>query len=103
MKGLERIVPGVGILVLLFVLVVAPTAQSKAQSASISPGSMTRIGTVDERFQSYNIEAVEVTGEGSGSPIASQKAPPKQMQAGAGRRSPAAFLSRFSSIGRHSI
>ena len=62
MKGLERIVPGVGILVLLFVLVVAPTAQSKAQSASISPGSMTRIGTVDERFQSYNIEAVEVTG-----------------------------------------
>ncbi len=38
----------------------APTAS--AGSASIAPGTMTRIGTIDERFQSYNIEAVEVTG-----------------------------------------
>ena len=29
---------------------------------SIAPGSMARIGTVDERFQSYNIEMIEVTG-----------------------------------------
>src|ERR1035438_3317783 len=35
----------------------APAAS--AVSASIAPGTMTRIGTIDERFQSYNIEAVE--------------------------------------------
>ena len=31
-------------------------------SASIDPKALPRIGTVDERFQSYNIEMVEVTG-----------------------------------------
>ena len=29
---------------------------------SIAPAGMTRLGTVDERFQSYNVEMVEVTG-----------------------------------------
>jgi len=29
---------------------------------TLAPGTMARIGTVDERFQSFNIEAVEVTG-----------------------------------------
>lgn len=38
------------------------THQRGAQSASVSPGAMPSIGTVDERFQSYNIEMVEVTG-----------------------------------------
>ena len=33
-----------------------------AQNAKIAPGAMARVGTIDERFQSYNIEAVEVTG-----------------------------------------
>jgi heparanase 1 len=31
-------------------------------SPSLHPGSMPRVGTVDERFQSYNIEMLEVTG-----------------------------------------
>jgi heparanase 1 len=35
---------------------------SGAWPASIAPASMARIGTVDERFQSFNIEMVEVTG-----------------------------------------
>jgi len=30
--------------------------------ASIAPATMHRVGTIDERFQSYNIEMVEVTG-----------------------------------------
>ena len=38
------------------------TGQSGNPTASISPGAMSRVGTIDERFQSYNIEAVEVTG-----------------------------------------
>src|ERR1700730_5037281 len=33
-----------------------------AEELSIAPASMARIGTVDERFQSYNVEMVEVTG-----------------------------------------
>jgi hypothetical protein len=33
-----------------------------AADLEIAPAKMTRIGTVDERFQSYNIEMVEVTG-----------------------------------------
>lgn len=35
---------------------------SGASPASTAPASMARIGTVDERFQSFNIEMVEVTG-----------------------------------------
>ena len=35
---------------------------SSESSPSISAATMTRIGTVDERFQSYNIEMLEVTG-----------------------------------------
>ena len=33
-----------------------------AQSASVAPATMHRIGTVDERYQSYNVEMIEVTG-----------------------------------------
>ena len=33
-----------------------------ADGPSIDPTNLTRVGTVDERFQSYNIEMVEVTG-----------------------------------------
>jgi hypothetical protein len=33
-----------------------------AQPVSLAPKTMSRIGTVDERFQSYNIEMIEVTG-----------------------------------------
>jgi hypothetical protein len=33
-----------------------------AGELSVTPASMARIGTVDERYQSYNIEMVEVTG-----------------------------------------
>jgi hypothetical protein len=35
-----------------------------ARSAtSLAPATMARIGTVDERYQSYNVEMLEVTGE----------------------------------------
>ena len=36
--------------------------QTPMPQASIAPTTMPRVGTVNERFQSYNIEAVEVTG-----------------------------------------
>jgi hypothetical protein len=48
---------------LLAVLLVAlPCRAELAGGPSITPASMARIGTVDERFQSYNVEMVEVTG-----------------------------------------
>ena len=37
-------------------------SRTLADEPSLTPSSMTRIGEVDERFQSYNIEMVEVTG-----------------------------------------
>ena len=37
-------------------------ARAVAGEISLVPANMPRIGTVDERFQSYNIEMVEVTG-----------------------------------------
>jgi heparanase 1 len=43
-------------------------------SASVTPQIMPRIGTVDERFQSYNIEMVEVTGGRFWRPYASAAA-----------------------------
>ena len=41
-------------------LCLAYTAQ--AQSTTITPKTLPRVGAIDERFQSYNIEMVEVTG-----------------------------------------
>ena len=40
-------------------------AQGDARSGTMTyviPASMKRIGTIDERFQSYNVEMLEVTG-----------------------------------------
>lgn len=35
---------------------------ARGASTSLVPASMPRVGTIDERFQSYNVEMVEVTG-----------------------------------------
>jgi hypothetical protein len=47
---------------LVVLLLVAPVCPALADEPSIDPTNMTRVGTVDERFQSYNVEMVEVTG-----------------------------------------
>src|SRR6202035_497545 len=44
------------------VSVVFLTTRLTGQVVSLDPAKMPRIGTVDERFQSYNIEMVEVIG-----------------------------------------
>ena len=51
------------------------TISAQPSATRISPGTMVRVGTVDERFQSYNIEAVEVTGGRFWKPYASAGAP----------------------------
>lgn len=41
----------------------APTSNApESSSVTLDPANMTRVGTVDERFQSYNVEMIEVTG-----------------------------------------
>src|SRR5580658_2157220 len=54
-----------------------PTSYLAAQdvrTGSINPAAMPRVGTIDERFQSYNIEMVEVTGGRFWKPYASKSA-----------------------------
>ena len=50
--------------VALAILAAAPLhlSPSVAQSVSLAPSTMPRIGSVSERYQSYNVEMVEVTG-----------------------------------------
>ena len=47
---------------LVAALLAALACPALADGPSIDPTNMTRVGTVDERFQSYNVEMVEVTG-----------------------------------------
>jgi len=46
-----------------------------AQTVTVAPREMQRIGSVDERFQAYNIEMIEVTGGRFWKPYASLGAP----------------------------
>ena len=39
-----------------------PSTQTVAAATAITPAAMTRVGSVDERYQSYNVEMLEVTG-----------------------------------------
>ena len=49
--------------VLISMLLLMPAcSRGLADPPSVTPASMVRIGEVDERFQSYNVEVVEVTG-----------------------------------------
>jgi hypothetical protein len=52
----------VGIGVAITALAGIPTAAAQAPMLSLEPSRLPRLGTVDERFQSYNVEMVEVTG-----------------------------------------
>jgi hypothetical protein len=45
-------------------------SHNSSSSTPVAPATMPRIATVDERYQSYNVEMLEVTGGISGSPMA---------------------------------
>jgi Glycosyl hydrolase family 79, N-terminal domain len=47
---------------ILIALIAATCPGAFTEELSITPASMVRIGTVDERFQSYNVEMIDVTG-----------------------------------------
>lgn len=54
--------------------------QTATTEARIAPAAMPHVATVDERFQSYNIEAVEVTGGRFWRPYASLASPASKAQ-----------------------
>jgi heparanase len=43
-------------------VVLGSTIFAAAQTVSVTPSTMPRVGTIDERYQSYNVEMLEVTG-----------------------------------------
>ena len=61
------------------------TARAQAGVVALAPSSMARIGKVSDRYQSYNIEMLEVTGGKFWRPYgASTKAAPRRVAASAG-------------------
>src|SRR4051794_10902359 len=64
---MRRVITLVPIVVLIFLGVLTGCANTTAGRASdkataLSPSSMPRLGSIDERYQSYNIEMLELTG-----------------------------------------
>ena len=54
--------PSVSAILLILGGVACSKAPRNSSAESIAPSNMPRIGAVDDRFQSYNVETVEVTG-----------------------------------------
>ena len=52
----------VGIGIVIFALAGVQKADTQVLTLAVDPSQLPRLGTVDERFQSYNVEMVEVTG-----------------------------------------
>lgn len=81
------------------------TVAQNTSAVAVTPSAMPRVGAVDERFQSYNVEMLEVTGGRFWKPCASSpprtadrldnKAPPRR----AGPR-PRGWTLTFTSTGR---
>src|SRR5271169_1530701 len=61
-RAIDRIRPKHQAWLLSALLVAFPCSWAAGEEMSIAPGSMARVGAVDDRFQSYNIEMIEVTG-----------------------------------------
>ena len=60
----------------LAVAILAAATSVAGQSVKLSPASMPKLGQVDERFQSYNVEMVEVTGGRFWAPYRTQPTTP---------------------------
>src|ERR1700730_18007684 len=71
------------IVAVVFVLASVVPLQVRAQAVSLDPAKMPRIGTVDQRVASYNIEMAEATGGKFWQPDPSDRA--RAVGCGAGR------------------
>src|SRR5438034_11701324 len=52
----------VGMGIVIAALAGIQQVSAQAPTLSVDPSRLPRLGTIDERFQSYNVEMVEVTG-----------------------------------------
>ena len=64
----------IGIVAFALVLASVAPVRVRAQAIAINPAKMPRVGTVDQRFASYNIEMAEVTGGNFWKPYQSSRA-----------------------------
>jgi len=62
MRNIHGVCPNCPSWLIAALLIALPGPAELAEGPSITPASMARLGAVDERFQSYNVEMVEVTG-----------------------------------------
>ena len=67
-------------------------ASAHAEAPEITPASMPRIATIDQRFQSYNVEMVEVTGGNFWKPYG--KKPPGPLEDKPARTAPDLYAYR---------
>jgi hypothetical protein len=56
----------------------SPAAAAPTESVALKPATMPRIGTIEDRFQSYNVEMLEVTGGKFWKPYESKAGPSHQ-------------------------
>src|SRR3981081_1801630 len=61
-RKIHRIGSGLRTCLVSTLLIALTCPGALACELSIRPGSVARVGTVDDRFQSYNVEMIEVTG-----------------------------------------
>ncbi len=54
--------PVTGVALVALALMPYTTRAQDRTSVRLAPASMKRVGTIDERYQSYNVEMLEVTG-----------------------------------------
>ncbi|MGY3616449.1 hypothetical protein [Bradyrhizobium sp. USDA 10063] len=71
-----------------------PEAAPADPSVVLAPAAMARIGSIDERFQSYNVEMVEVTGGHFWRPYADRRKPSSKANGIPAGRDPAMYAHR---------
>lgn len=77
MKHLEF---GTSVLLVVLGTVACSTTPHRASGPTVNPANMSRVGTVDQRFQSYNVEMIEVTGGRFWKPYSKETEPPPSAQ-----------------------
>jgi heparanase len=76
MKSEIRCNPRFIVIALVSIVSVSAPPQARAQQVALAPQAMPVLGTVDERYQSYNIEMLEITGGRFWAPYQSQTSAP---------------------------
>lgn len=71
---------GVSIVLTVLGLVACSTSPRRASPPTVNAAKMSRVGTVDERFSSYNVEMIEVTGGRFWKPYSKETDPPPGAQ-----------------------